>query len=102
MKIISWNCRGLGPRPTVRGLLKLQKEEDSDILFLSETKLDKATMEKFIVCWVCTICYYKIIMERWWLSVAMEKGKNVTLGWAGGMHIDVIVQEGDGFKWRLT
>lgn len=47
MKIVAWNCRGLGHRPAARGLLKLQKKEDPDILFLSETKLDKARMEKF-------------------------------------------------------
>lgn len=26
----------------------------------------------------------------------------MTLRWAGRMHIDVIVQEDDDFKWRLT
>lgn len=39
MKIIAWNCRGLGNSPTVRRLLSLQKE-DPDILFMSETKMD--------------------------------------------------------------
>jgi exonuclease III len=47
MKIVGYNCRGLGNRPAVRGLLALQKKEDPDILFLSETKLDKKGIEKF-------------------------------------------------------
>jgi exonuclease III len=47
MKIVAWNCRGLGNRPAVRGLLECQKTEEADILFLSETKLDKRRMERF-------------------------------------------------------
>jgi exonuclease III len=47
MKIIAWNCLGLGNRPAIRGLLELQKSEEADILFLSETKLEKRRLEKF-------------------------------------------------------
>jgi exonuclease III len=47
MKIVIWNCRGLGNRPAVRGLLELQKSEKAEVLFLSETKLDRRRIEKF-------------------------------------------------------
>jgi exonuclease III len=47
MKLITWNGRGLGNRPAVCSLLELQKTEAVDILFLSETKLDKLRMERF-------------------------------------------------------
>lgn len=41
MKLITWNCRGLGNGPAVHGLLNIQKEEDTDILSLSETKMEE-------------------------------------------------------------
>jgi exonuclease III len=47
MKLVSWNCRGLGNRLAVRGLLDLQKSERANVLFLSEIKLDRRRMEKF-------------------------------------------------------
>lgn len=44
MKLIAWNCRGLGNAPAVRGLLNCQKSKDADVLFLSETKSDEKKM----------------------------------------------------------
>jgi len=45
MRLISWNYRGLGNGPAVRGLLDVQKRDAPDILFLSETKHDRKWME---------------------------------------------------------
>lgn len=47
MKIIAWNCRGLGNPLGVRSLLELQRAEDPDVLFLSETKMREKEMEIF-------------------------------------------------------
>ncbi|RLN08650.1 hypothetical protein C2845_PM11G28210 [Panicum miliaceum] len=40
MRLITWNCWGLGNGPAIRGLLDVQKREPPDILFLAETKRD--------------------------------------------------------------
>ena len=47
MRLISWNCRGLGNDPAVHGLLNVQKREAPDILFLPETKHDRKRMVWF-------------------------------------------------------
>lgn len=39
MKILSWNCRGLGNPRAVRALLRLKNLENPQVLFLMETKL---------------------------------------------------------------
>jgi exonuclease III len=42
MKILSWNCRGLGKPSAVRDLRQLIKTHQPDLIFLSETKLQKS------------------------------------------------------------
>jgi hypothetical protein len=49
MKLMAWNCQGLGNASAVQGLLKCQKSEEADILFMSKTKLDERCLEKFKV-----------------------------------------------------
>lgn len=39
MKLLSWNCRGLGNPTTVRALNKILQREQPEIIFLMETKL---------------------------------------------------------------
>ena len=47
MRIVFWNGRGLGNGPAIRALLELQKREDPDIIFISETKLKEGSLEWF-------------------------------------------------------
>ena len=45
MRLLSWNCRGLGNPCTVLELLLLIKEQGPLVLFLSETRLDSLSVE---------------------------------------------------------
>ncbi|KAK2376763.1 hypothetical protein QL285_077521 [Trifolium repens] len=46
MKIISWNCRGLGNPSAVRALLRLIRIENPQVVFLMETRLKEDEMER--------------------------------------------------------
>jgi hypothetical protein len=48
MKLCGLNCRGLRNRRAVRALLDLKKQIKPDVLFLSETHLDKARAENLM------------------------------------------------------
>jgi len=45
MKILSWNCRGLGNPRAVRALLRLIQLENPTLVFLMETRLKVTEME---------------------------------------------------------
>jgi hypothetical protein len=103
MKIASWNPRGLGNQRAVHSLLQLQKTEDPDILFLSETKLIEREIEHL---------RWKLNMPNMvvkdcegrcgGLAMFWKRGVDVSLRWKGRYHIDVDVTEENGKKWRLT
>jgi exonuclease III len=45
MKILSWNCRGIGNPVTVRELHDLAKDYAPSVLFIMETQISKYRME---------------------------------------------------------
>lgn len=69
IRLLCWNCRGLGNPCTFRELLLLNKEKVPPVLFLSETRLDIDGVEflhvklKFSGAFLCTTSAYK-----WWFS----------------------------------
>lgn len=48
MRILSWNCQGLGNAPTVRHLQGIHGQYNPKILFLSETKSNRKYMELMV------------------------------------------------------
>jgi exonuclease III len=103
MKIIAWNCRGLGNGPAVRSLLALQKEEDPDILFLCETKMNRSKIEGLRWMIGLTNMVVKDCNGRsGGLAIFWRNGVNFHLRIASQLYIDGDVVEKDGFIWRFT
>lgn len=103
MKIIAWNCRGLGSGAAVSGLLNLQKEEDPDILFLSETKMDERKIDGFR--WKLGLTQMVVkdcVGKGGGLAVFWKKEVNVHVCMLSKFYIDVDITEADGFVWRFT
>ena len=103
MKIVSQNCRGLGNQPAENSLVELQKAEEPDILFLSETKLNEKEMERFR--WKLNMQHMIVVdckRRSGGLALFWRRGVDVQLRWKGRYHIDVDVLEVNGRKWRFT
>ena len=44
MKLLAWNCRGLGNRPAIQELVDIVRAQDPMVVFLSETWSDREQM----------------------------------------------------------
>jgi exonuclease III len=103
MKIAGWNGRGMGNGPTIRGLLDLQKREDPDVLFLSETKMKGRQLEW--LRWklgLTNLVAMDAEGQSGGLALFWRKSVNLKAGLKSKYHIDAEITEGDGFRWRLT
>lgn len=58
MKFIAWNCRGLGNPHAVCILRPLTRQQNADILFLSEIKLVTSEIDNIIMVLNNDSCFY--------------------------------------------
>jgi exonuclease III len=103
MKLLAWNYRGLGNAPAVQGLLRCQKSEEADVLFLSETKMDEKRM---------SVIKRKLGVEHMEVVDCEGKGGGIAVLWREGVnlvlrskskyHIDMQVETTGEDKWRFT
>jgi exonuclease III len=104
MIIYGWNGRGMGNDPAVRGLLDLRKKVDPDVLFLSETKMDRRKIKGL---------RWKLDMPNMLVKDSSGQSGGLAMFWKRDVkvqligapsryHIDTEITEQDGFVWRFT
>ncbi|XP_030964070.1 uncharacterized protein LOC115985243 [Quercus lobata] len=103
MKILSWNCQGLGNPWTVRSLRDIVRVQAPTVCFLMETRLDKEGFDRQLGDLPFP---NKIIVKQ------PNSGGGLALIWRAGVqmelinftmnHILVKVTAEDGFVWFLT
>ncbi|XP_050252314.1 uncharacterized protein LOC126698852 [Quercus robur] len=103
MRALGWNCRRLGNPRSVRVLRNIVQQWDPDFVFLSETKLRMRSMERK----KRSIGFTNGLVipshgRSGGLALLWRKEINVDVQSFSDRHIDAIVTEDKGFKWRMT
>ena len=104
MKIGRWNGRGLGNGLAICSLVELQKEEDPDMLFLSETKMVRARLE-----WL----RWKMGMTNMIVKDCEGQSGGLALFWHEACLVDILGKDArfidalvhvhaDAEQWRVT
>ncbi|KAL0454948.1 UNVERIFIED_CONTAM: hypothetical protein Slati_0834000 [Sesamum latifolium] len=103
MKLLAWNCQGLGPAWTVRTLLELIKLHRPTLVFLSETKCKQRRCDLLKE----RTNYYGVAVDSCGkgggLMLLWRKDIEVCLQSFSKHHIDATVSlNGDSQNWRFT
>ena len=102
VRVLGWNCRGLRNPRSVRALRGLVQQWDPNFVFLSKTKLKKNSMDKkegnvgFINGLVIPSHG-----RSGGLALLWRKDISADVQSYLDRHIDAIVTESSGFKWRI-
>jgi hypothetical protein len=95
MKILVWNCRGLGNTAAVLALLDVKRRNNPEVVFLSETHLDRYPAE----CLGRRLCMdYSIVQpsdgRKGGIIMFWKKEIKIHQIFACPNYIDVTIDEG--------
>lgn len=100
MKILSWNCRGLGQPRTVQELVCLVSTHRPSIIFLSETRQNKERASNL---------RWRLGLKNCMLHDGCGKGAGIALYWdesfeikklsVGPRYIDVLIRNNPNEQW---
>jgi exonuclease III len=104
MKIFTWNCLGLGQPRTVQELERLLRAHRPQLLFLFETRHNKATLDSL---------HWRLGLKHCVSFIDEGKGGGVALFWDKSIEvelfkinsrvIDVMIHDQQkNMKWRST
>ncbi|XP_042962443.1 uncharacterized protein LOC122296709 [Carya illinoinensis] len=104
MKILSWNCRGLGNPQTVQTFRMFVKEKLPDVVFLMETKIPYARAHGIAKTLNFNGCYVSEAVGRSGGLILLWKQKDLLeLVIFSKHHFNVMVNDAYfNFKWLLT
>ncbi|KAL0411828.1 UNVERIFIED_CONTAM: hypothetical protein Slati_3772500 [Sesamum latifolium] len=103
MKILAWNCQGLGAPWTVRVLRELVRLHDPGLVFLSETKCNSRRGEMLKE----KLNYFSVGVSSkgrsGGLLLLWRKDVDVWIQSFSDHHLDATIQEAEGIaRWRFT
>ena len=103
MRLLSWNCQGLGNPWTGRSLRKIVREQVPTVCFLMETRLNKDGFDNL---------YENLPFQNKIIVKHPDSGGGLAFLWKNEIRLEVInftvkhvlakVTEEDGFVWFLT
>ena len=86
MRALAWNCRGACRGSTIRAISELIRESCPDLVFLSETKLKSAGIDKI---------KSKLNFFDSYCVDAMGKAGGLALFWRMGVDLEVVFFDGN-------
>jgi exonuclease III len=104
MRILSWNCRGLGNPWTVRDLCRLVKEKKPAMVFIMETKLLARKLESIkIKVGFTNLFGVDNVGKSGGLALLWNNEVNVEIQNYSRRHINAVVQlDGVAQAWKFT